>query len=219
MKRSKIIIDLVRNDITVIQSVNILKLLLQDCGNEKILNWLNKEIDGYDIDDKVPKYRKVNCNVIGSVRSGPLVIPNMNIPVREDCREFVLNYEVRNGLNSIFQLSLAEENSDKHQLELDMPLDYINSFSLVNGEIIYARRELGAYTFTNILNDIKPIVLDIFIKLEKEYGNLDDYYIEMNDDKKKQQVNSFIINILDNSINLGDNNIIKNSELGENNEN
>ena len=70
MKRSKIIIDLVRDEITVIQAINILKLLLQDCKNEKILNWLNREIDGYSNEDEIPKYRKVSCNVVGNVKSG-----------------------------------------------------------------------------------------------------------------------------------------------------
>ena len=56
MKRSQIIIDLVRDDITVIQAINILKLLLQECENKEITNWLDKEINGYSEEDKLPKY-------------------------------------------------------------------------------------------------------------------------------------------------------------------
>ena len=220
MDRSKIIIDLVRDKITVIQAINILKLLLQDCKNDKILNWLNKEIDGYSNDDEIPKYRKISCSVIGNVKSGYLVVSKMNIPVKDEYKKFVMNYEVRCGLNSVYQYALAEEKEKSHQLNLDMPLDYINAASLIDGEIIHARRELSIYAFTNILNDIKPIILNIFIELEKNYGNLDNYYIDMSDKAKKQKVNNFIINILeDNSIKLGDNNTIKNSNIGESNEN
>lgn len=220
MKRSKIIIDLVRDEITVIQAINILKLLLQDCKNEKILNWLNREIDGYSNEDEIPKYRKVSCNVVGNVKSGYLVVSKMNIPVKEEYKKFVMNYDVRCGLNSVYQYSLTEEKEENHHLVLDMPLDYINAVSLIDGEITHARRELSIYAFTNILNDLKPIVLNIYMELEKNYGNLDDYYIDMNDREKSQQINNYIINILeDNSIRLGDSNTIKNSNIGENNEN
>lgn len=220
MNRSKIIIDLVRDEITVIQAINILKLLLQDCKNAKILNWLNKEIDGYSNDDEIPNYRKISCSVVGNVKSGYLVVSKMNIPVKDEYKKFVMNYEVRCGLNSIYQYSLAEEKEESHCLTLDIPLDFINAVSLIDGEITHARRKLSIYSFTNILNDMKPIILNIFMELEKNYGNLDNYYIDMSDKEKKQQVNNFIINILeDNSIKLGDNNTIKNSNIGESNEN
>ena len=144
----------------------------------------------------------------------------MNIPVKDEYKKFVMNYEVRCGLNSIYQYSLAEEKEESHCLTLDIPLDFINAVSLIDGEITHARRKLSIYSFTNILNDMKPIILNIFMELEKNYGNLDNYYIDMSDKEKKQQVNNFIINILeDNSIKLGDNNTIKNSNIGESNEN
>lgn len=220
MERSKIIIDLVRDKMTVIQAMNILKLLLQDCKNKKILNWLNKEIDGYSKDDEIPKYRKVSCNVVGNVREGCLVVSKMNIPVKDEFKEYVMNYEVRCGLNAIYQYALAEEKEKNHNLMLDMPLDYINGVALIEGEVTHARRELSIYAFTNILNDLKPILLNIFIELEKNYGNLDNYYIDMNDKEKTQQVNNYIINILeDNSIKLGDDNIIRNTNIGDSNEN
>lgn len=42
----------------------------------------------------------------------------------------------------------------------------------------------------------------------------------MNDTKKNQEIIQYIINILaDNSIKIGDNNTIKGSNIGENNEN
>lgn len=219
MERSKIIIDLVKDEITVIQAINILKLLLQDCENEKILNWINREIDGYGNNDVVPKYRRISCNVVGNVRSGCLVISKMNIPIKDEYKNFIMNYEIRCGLNSVYQYSLAEEKQTNHSLALDIPLDYINEASLIDGEITHATRKLGIYAFTNILNDLKPIILNIFIELEKNYGNLDSYYIDMSDKCKNQQINNYIVNILeDNSIKLGNNNTIKNSNVGENNE-
>lgn len=220
MERSNIIKDLVKDEITVIQAMNILKLLLQECENKEIKNWIDKEINGYGKKDKLPKYRILSCNVEGNIKSGYLVASQVNIPIKDEFKKYVMNFDVRFGLNSIYQYSIAEEKSEKHNLSLDMPLDYINSAVAMDVEVTHARRELGIYAFTNILNDLKPILLNIFIELEKKYGNLDGYYIEMNDKKKNQEINQYIINILaDNSIKIGDNNIIKNSNVGENNEN
>ena len=220
MERSKIIIKLINDEITVIQAMSILKLLLQDCKNEKVLSWIDKEINGYGKNDQLPNYRILNCSIEGNIKSGLLILSHVNIPIKEEYKKYVLNFEVRFGLNSIYQYSIAEESSEKHNLSLDMPLDYINSAVAMNVEVTHARRELGLYAFTNILNDLKPILLNIFIELENKYGNLDGYYIDMNDKKKKQEINQYIINILaDNSIKIGDNNRINNSNIGEKNEN
>lgn len=220
MSRSKIIIELIRDEITVIQAINILKLLLQDIGNKEIINWINKEINGYEIDDELPNYRILSCNVEGIVRAGALVLSKMNIPIKEEFKESLSNFKVRQGLEKILQYSIAEKEQASHSLCTDMPLDYINSAaSLLEGEVTHAKRELGVYAFTNILNSLKPIVLDIFIELENNFGNLDDYYIDMSNKEKNQKVTQTIINIIDNSIKIGDNNQIEKSNIGANNEN
>lgn len=220
MERSEIIKKFVKEEITVIQALNILKLLLQDCSNEKIENWLNKEIDGYKKDDKLPKYRILNCSVVGIVRAGALVVSKMNIPIDEEYKEYFLKHKVRDGIQSIYQYSIAEKEQEGHNLMLDVPLDYINrATSIIEGEITHAKRELGIYAFTNILNELKPIILNIFIELEKSYGNLDSYCIDMSDKEKSNKVNNVILNIIDNSTNIGDHNKIDKSNIGENNEN
>lgn len=221
MGRSKIILELIRDEINVVQAINILKLLLQDIGNKEIINWINKEINGYGLDDELPSYRILSCNVEGIVRAGALVVSKMNIPIKEEFKEFLLKFEVRQGLEKIIQYSIAEKEEESHSLNADMPLDYINSAaSLVEeGEVTHAKRVLGVYAFTNILNSLKPIILDIFIELEKNFGNLDEYYIDMSNKEKNKEVTQTIINIIDNSIKIGDNNIIEKSNIGENNEN
>lgn len=222
MERSKVIKEFVRDEISVIQAMNILKLLLQDCKNEEILNWIDKEINGYKDDEEIPTYRILTCSVEGIIKSGNLVVSKMNIPIKEEFKDYIMRFKVRVGLNSIYQYSVAEKNSENHNLAIDIPLNYINSAADINPEfeVTHAKRTLGIYAYTNILNELKPILLNIFIQLEKEYGTLDNYYIKMNDDEKKDDVVKCIINILvDNSIAIGDNNVIKNSNIGENNEN
>ncbi len=60
MQRSKIIVELIRDEINVVQAMNILNLLLQDNNNEKIKRWLNSEINGYKAKEKLPQYRIIS---------------------------------------------------------------------------------------------------------------------------------------------------------------
>ena len=44
MKRSQIIIELIKDEINVVQAMDILNLLLQDIKDKKIKKWLENEI-------------------------------------------------------------------------------------------------------------------------------------------------------------------------------
>lgn len=219
MTRSKIIVELIRDEINVVQAMDILKLLLQDNDNEKINKWLNSEINGYQKGEKIPQYRIISCTIKGNVVSGYSVISKMNIPVQDKFKTLVSQVEVDQGINEILQFSKAEKEREDHNLAMAIPLDCINAIALVNGQVTHAYRELSVYAFTNIINSLKPIVLNILLELEKVYGNLDDYYIDLKDKNKKEQVNNVIVNIIDNSINIGDHNKIEKSNIGESNEN
>ena len=66
MQRSKVIIELIKDEINVVQAVDILNILLQDINDKKIKSWLNNEINGYSKDEKVPDYRIVSANITGN---------------------------------------------------------------------------------------------------------------------------------------------------------
>ena len=61
--------------------------------------------------------------------------------------------------------------------------------------------------------------MSILKELEKQYGNLDDYYIDFeNDSKEKKVVNNITNIIFDKSIKIGDGNDISKSIVGDDNE-
>ena len=68
---------------------------------------------------------------------------------------------------------------------------------------------------------IKDKLLEIFKMLEKNYGNLDDLYIDFSDNLKKDKIAKALISIVnnDNSIRIGNNNQFKDSVIGDENEN
>ena len=218
-QRSKIIIQLIRDEISIPQALDILNLLLEDIKNERIKEWIDSEINGYDNEDIVPNYRIINAEIIGNIQVGYTVYSSVNIPIEKEFIEVCKKIRIRDGIYKINQFSISEKESEEHSLSTEMPLDYINSIAKVNGTIIHSYRSLEMYGYTNILNAIKPILLKIFKELEDEFGNLDDYYIDLSCAEKEEEITKIIINIIDNSITIGNENKIDKSNIGDNNEN
>ena len=190
--RSKIIKDLIVDNINVLQAMQSLNFILEDIDNEKIQKWVNHEINGYQKNDNVPNYRKTNTMLIGTVQVGYAVYNNINIPL-----------------------------SDANAIEAFTKLEIREPISTTNGDVISAHRELSIYAYSNVVGMIKDKLLEIFKILEKNYGNLDALYIDFSDNLKKDEIAKALISVVnnDNSIKIGNNNQFKDSVIGDENEN
>ena len=217
--RSKVIIALINKEINVEQAMQTLNLLLQDNQDTKIKEWLNNELNGYGNEIDIPDYRKVETTLMGSYISGnalrSLKCTNQPIPINPKYVEDYKTVIITCGLNEIVQLSTAEQESQSHSLTIPVDPVVANKISNINGQIISANRMLSIYGYTNILNKIKTKLLEIFIELEKKYGNLNDYYIDFSDTVKEKEINNTIVNIINGDyISIGSGNKIKNSTIG-----
>lgn len=59
MARSQIIKDIANNTVDLQTALKRVKVLLQEFDDEKLLEWVNYEIEGYPSDAEVPEYRKI----------------------------------------------------------------------------------------------------------------------------------------------------------------
>ena len=82
-KRSKIIKDLIMDNINVLQAMQSLALMLEDIDNKEIKNWVKNEINGYQKDDDIPNYRKANTMLIGNIQVGYAIYNHINIPLSD----------------------------------------------------------------------------------------------------------------------------------------
>ena len=218
-KRSQIIIDIIKNNIDVAQALEILDLLLENINDQKIKKWVNAEINGYDSDEELPKYRIVPANLSGTIKTYTATISNYHIPISLEEENKLNKHSVRSGINQIIQMAKAENESKTHALCVPLNIIYINSIACINGEVTHAELNLNLYAYTNILGSLKNKILSILKELEKQYGNLDDYYIDFeNDSKEKKVVNNITNIIFDKSIKIGDGNDISKSIVGDDNE-
>ena len=219
-KRSKVIIDLINNEINIEQAFEALDFLLEDIKDKKIKKWLDNEINGYKDVKDIPSYRILEANIKGNYIAGRFQCKNHDIPLKpEKIKEFT-TIKISQPISQIVQFSMAEKEGNGHSLTIPLHPVIAQDISLINGEVISAYKELSIYAFTNLVSKIKTKLLSIFKELEKQYGNLDDYYIDLGDKKKEEKITkSLITTINDNSTHIGDNNSIKESIIGDNNEN
>lgn len=221
-KRSKIIKDLIMNNIDVHQAMQSLDFMLEEIEDKETKAWLDNELNGYKEEYNIPKYRKTNAILIGNVQVGYNLYKNIEIPLADaEAIKMFSKVEVREPISTIMQMAKAENEIENHSLSLEVNTILVNHYQQTNGNVINAQRKLSLYAYNNILAMIKDKLLEIFKVLECSYGNLDDLYIDFSDDTKKKAVIEKIQSIVynDNSVKIGDNNEIKNSIVGDADEN
>ena len=201
----------------------ILDLLLEDINDEEIKKWVNCEINGYSKDDKVPEYRIVSVDIRGSYLVGSayngIKGTNQPLPLKSKYIDEFSSTDIKEGINELQHISTAEKDVENHSLVIPMNIIVAQEITLINGQILDASMHLPVYAYTNILEKLKSKLLLIFKELEKQYGNLDDYYIDFKNDTKEKEITKYIINIvLDKSIKIGNENNINKSNIGDDNE-
>ena len=221
-KRSKIIKDLIMDNINILQAMQSLDFILEDIDDEEIKKWVSNELNGYKKNDEIPSYRNANAILIGNVQVGYALYKNINIPLSDlKAIEMFTKIEIRDPISTIMQMAKAENESEDHSLALEVNPVLVNHYQQTNGDVISAHRKLSLYTYNNILAMIKDKQLEIFKVLESNYGNWDELYIDFSDNLKNdvviKEIESIVYN--DNSINIGDNNKIEDSIVGDDNGN
>ena len=89
---------MIQGNIDVAQALEILDLLLEDLNDDNIKKWVKNEINGYSAEESVPKYRKANAEIIGTVKTYTAVISRYNIPIPlEDAKELCV-IDIRVGI-------------------------------------------------------------------------------------------------------------------------
>lgn len=222
MAKSKIIKELANNEISLETALSRALIIASDIENEELAKWIENELNGYESSKNLPAYREIN-NVyyVYSGINGPYKMENQYLPFLE-----IMGRDKNKVLFKIVDSVSALRTliSEKGQYGCDL--------SAMAGEIL---KRTGIYctsikqiipnnVIENLLSSVKSKLLKVLIKLDKEYGCLDDLDIDITkkDPKEVKKINSIVINYIfeDRSIKIGDKNRIDGSEIksGENDE-
>lgn len=225
MSHSKILKDLVNNDIALEIALKRTKLLLSKLNNKEIDDWVTSELIGYADSAELPEYRVIKGTLIGNYFRGTptnyLSYKNASIPLgrmSKDMQNKVLNIEFTDSVAALKALASPKQNSS--HISKAIPADCYQMISHEIGDpllsILSAHVDVGCHEVDNILSKVENILIDILIKLEKEFGNLDELDIdtsEKREDELKRIAKEISIIINDNSVTIGDGNTIKGSNI------
>ncbi len=225
MAKSKILKELANNSISIEIALKRLLIILNDLNYEDLIIWVEKELNGYGKDDCMPAYREIGCGsltysgikgtMMSHVKFSNNPMPFTWIPKKY--MDLVTNNYVKETIGGIIEKANNKEN--KYEKDLTFMAYEVQEMTGIACTAI--KQTFDSNSFLEIINKISVILMKVFIRLDKEFGNLDELDIDVTDDNKVETVKKLIYQIIfiDNSIKIGDNNKIEKSNIGENNKN
>lgn len=222
MAKSKVIKELASNEISLEVALNRLLIIASDIENDELAQWAEHELNGYPDGSELPGYRNAdNTHFVYSGINGRCCIENAPLPFLEileiDKKDYSFN--ILDGVNSLTALA---EGKYKYGRDLTAMAGAIQART---GIICTSIKQLVPNNvIENILSAIKSKLLKVLIKLDKEFGCLDELDIDISekDPEEVRKINSIIINYIfeDRSIKIGDKNRIDGTDIrsGENHE-
>ena len=227
MAKSKIILDLANSSVDTMTALKRAKVLLLELGNDKLLEWVNCEIAGYPSDAELPEYRVVQGNLMGSYFKGSMAnhmkSNNVSLPLGkmpDEIRDRILNVSFHEGVDALKKL-LESADDEERQLGATLPAEFFPIIAKCNNDpymnIISARVVIGSQFVQNIFSVIENKLLDIFMILEKGFGNLDSLDIDVSGKSEEElhKISERMVVVIynDNRVTVGNGNKIKDSNI------
>ena len=218
MAKSKIIKLLANNEISMETALNRLLIIASDLDNDDLADWAAAELHGYNKDMDLPVYRKKKClhftysGINGAFQVTDSPFTHLEIIVEHD--------------KDAFDVPIVDSVSTlQHFVDNSQTFSYCRDYSYLS-EFVYEetgiqctsiKQRVPLNFLQNILSEIKIRLLRVLIKLDKEYGCLDDLDVDktVKAPEEVEAINKIVNNYIffDNRITMGDKNKIKGSEF------
>lgn len=192
-----LIIDIAYDKINLSQALTRSKLIARQIKNETFINWLNKELKGYNLKDKLlPDYRVIFAEItlfsefpFGRTHKFTVTLPENFSEIIEDT---IYNHRIIEPIAVIeetaeqFVDGVGYIHLDGNLLELVGSL-YIKQISAQGGVIRSGQRTVGKSQFINVIELTKQKLLDILQDLDEEFPELKNKYIMTDENNEKTQ--------------------------------
>jgi hypothetical protein len=205
------------------------KVIAKRLGNETLINWIDKELNGYSPEENLPDYRIAsaisNCDIQQGYRSQNNTPIPLSLIQNETLRSIFTDFPL---IQSVVALEALVNDPSGDTLAKPFPADFsafvtseikkAGVYIQVSNIVISTHRSSINQTLTGIRNKF----LDIMLEFEQEFSDKDFSSLEL---VEKEKLNNQVTIIMKqynientgdaSSINLGDNNQI-NIAQGEN---
>ena len=219
MSRSNIIKDFISKKADLDTTLKRLKVILYSINNVEVVEWVDKELNGYNDLETLPNYRIFECEVYGDYLSGTVYnhiqVTNHLIPLSgldNEMRDAIKRINIFNDVETI------QKAIDSHELMgKPLPPEICGLISRTcNLAITRATVKIDETRLMSIIKNVEKKTLDILLRLEKEFGNLDELDINLDsyeNEKLKNFNQSLITIVFDNSTKIGNENKIESSNF------
>lgn len=147
------------------------KVLAYKLNNDKLLKWVNNELNGYESGSILPDYRTIPTTVIGSFSNGFQRATNAQIPTSHLDSKLQEALSKTNMTTSVSNLEHLAANKDE---SLGQPLPpelcgYISRNFPYDGFVVeFAKKSLTKGQIVSILAQIRSKLLEFILELDKE---------------------------------------------------
>lgn len=187
MAKSKIIKDLVTENITLAQALDRLLIIAMELEDESLLKWIRQEKNGYEENDSLPNYRKVQLTPIGNFQIYSMgtiathkkkVLPTMGVSTT--IKDTMNNYWVRDSIAGMVESIASIDKGGTAGIPIPPELFYMFEKD-TNIHLTSATLSLDKTSLVRIIDATKTRMIEILTMLEKNFGCLDELDIDVRD--------------------------------------
>ncbi|MDQ1772990.1 hypothetical protein GQR60_19240 [Labilibaculum sp. A4] len=205
-----IINELVDTQMSITSPLLKTKVLASRLQNAELLNWVSKELKGYDSNDDLPKYRIFHGALTGTYINGEMQYNDQPVPT------IGLNKQMEKSIRSVklAQSILSLENMKGERTSGLLESLFSSEITAMIQQnwrnmgnpylqLINCKISISVNALNEILSYVRNNLLDFMLKIDSQYGNI----TEIEELKTKQEeiatiMNQTIIN------NIGDGNVL-----------
>lgn len=223
----EVIEDIVNTEKSLSTALMKLAYFGRQIDNQELINYTNKELNGYAPDDDIPKYRRAAGTLRITIQAYPErhfgILPASML--EEPYNEVFQYLKVREGIASIEKLAKEISEEDSGEIGVTFPMEMLHILqeparklykSNTRIDVIAASVNANKNIVVAIPNAIRTKLLDFVMNIAKEFG----YSIEIetfneNSEANNQTINNYMSTTINNTgdgnlINTGDHNQIDN---------
>lgn len=155
------------------------KVLASRLQNETLLNWVTKELKGYDCLSELPDYRKFEGNIVGTFIAGSQQYNSQPVPLIGLDEEFQISLTNMNLFNSVSSLESLKREDGRGMLEYTFSAEITglieqNWRKMGNPylRLVNCKRWIAGNVVDGVIACVRNSLLDFMLKIDSEFGNI-----------------------------------------------
>lgn len=209
-----IIVDITNRDVSISDLLRKAQVLAFKLNNDSLKQWLNYEVNGYESDAQLPKYRKLSAVLFGQIEqnrgfAGSMLYHHFRLPIEhlsDKIQSMIQSWDCRSPINEIQHILDSGKSEGNVRITCNNKIIPLVSQALESN--VYVNQvwlEVQQYDLFNILDSVKNKLLDIILSIDTEL----ELGVNFNLPQAQQRVNQVVNNITAGVANFGDNSTIE----------